>query len=170
MKSRTLSALVKVAMGSACAYATYDATNDAIMYVRASRWLERELERRGDVVDMLNLGKDEKEKGECAGSRLADVSIGPWYDASVVFSHHGMVVSLNVPMRGRVKSSDVIIRAVRKDGVASPLLYNVFGAGKWDVMCMDALVGMHSSRMLSVSLLDQENGQNATDRGRQGGE
>lgn len=142
------STTVQLAIGSVCAYATYDATNDAVMYYRGTRWLRRELERRDDVVAQLNGASGDD------GTSIADVTIGPWYDASVVFTHHGMVVSLNVPMRGRAKSSDVLIRAVRKDGVASPLLYNLFGPGTWDIMCMDALVGMHSNRMLSVSLLD----------------
>ena len=128
----------RLALLGACGYATYDALNDAAMYYLATRWLGERLNDRQDVKGQLG----------------DDPEMGPWHDASVSFSHHGMVASINVPVRGSAKGGDAIIRAVRKGGLRSPLLHNATG-GKWDIMAMDVLLGMHSNRMISVSLLDQ---------------
>lgn len=153
MGSRVKSAFsrtMRLALLGGCGYATYDALNDAVMYWVATGWLEGRLDQRQDVKEQLG----------------DDVEVGPWHDASVEFSHHGMVASINVPVRGTAKGGDAIIRAVRKGGLRSPLLYNATG-GKWDTMAMDVLLGMQSNRMISVSLLDApEESMNAEERER----
>ena len=128
---------MRLALVGACGYATYDAGNDAVMYLRAKRWLEQGLQKHPAVLEQLG----------------SDPEMGPWHDASVTFTHHGMVASVNVPVRGAAKGGDAIIRAIRRDGLRSPLLFNLTG-GQWDVMAMDVLLGMQSNRMVSVSLLD----------------
>ena len=133
-----LKSTLRLALVGACGYATYDAVNDAFMYVLAKRWLEQGLQKHPAVMEQLG----------------SDPDMGPWHDASVNFSHHGMVASVNVPVRGSAKGGDAIIRAIRKGGLRSPLLFNATG-GQWDIMAMDVLLGMHSNRMISVSLLDK---------------
>ena len=128
---------VRLALLGACGYATHDAVNDAVMYFRAKQWLEQGLENHPDVLEQLGSGPE----------------MGPWHDASVTFSHQGMVASVNVPVRGAAKGGDAMIRAIRREGLRSPLLFNLTG-GQWDIMALDVLLGMHSNRMISVSLLD----------------
>ncbi len=129
---------VRLALVGACGYATHDAVNDAVMYLRAKDWLEKGLENHPDVLEHLG----------------SDPEMGPWHDASVTFTHQGMVASVNVPVRGAAKGCDAMIRAIRREGFRSPLLFNLTG-GQWDIMAMDVLLGMHSNRMISVSLLDK---------------
>jgi len=144
-----LDRILKTSLAVICGYTVYDASSDAYMYVKAKSWIEDGLKLRPDVVDTLNSGQNRQEE---SGSLP---EIGPWYDSSVVFSHQGMVATITIPCRGRKQASDVIIKAIRKGGMRSTLLYNMFG-GEWDIMCMDAFLGMQGSRLVSVSLLDSE--------------
>lgn len=140
---------LKTSLAAICGYTFYDASSDAYMYVKAKSWIQDGLKSRPDVVDTLNFGQNQqKESGSMP-------EIGPWYDSSVVFSHQGMVATITIPCRGSKQASDVIIKAIRKGGMRSTLLYNLFG-GEWDIMCMDAFLGMQGSRLVSVSLLDSE--------------
>ncbi|KAK9846534.1 hypothetical protein WJX81_006124 [Elliptochloris bilobata] len=54
---------------------------------------------------------------------------GPWYNASVDLTHAGHIASCKLTLIGRNSSSDVLIRAVRRGGQRSTLLYNLIGRG-----------------------------------------
>ena len=138
--------VLKASLVSICGFTVYDACSDAYMYIKAKSWIHQGLKSRPDVVETLNDTRAREEPGPLP-------EIGPWYDSSVVFSHQGMVATITVPCRGTKQASDVMIKAIRKGGMRSTLLYNLFG-GDWDIMCMDAYLGMRGSSLLSVSLLD----------------
>lgn len=122
------------------------------MYIKAKEWIHDGLQERPDVVDSLNSTRDQQ-LGDKGGQGRPLPELGPWYDSSVVFSHQGMVATVTIPCRGQKQASDVIVKAIRKDGMRSTLLYNMFG-GEWDIICMDAFLGMQGTQLLSVSLLD----------------
>jgi len=143
-----LDKLLKTSLAAICGFTVYDASSDAIMYLKAKTWIADGLQSRQDVVDALNSSKNQEEPGPLP-------VIGPWYDSSVVFSHHGMVATITIPCRGRNQASDVIVKAIRKGGMRSTLLYNML-EGEWDIMAIDLFLGMQGSSLVSVSLLDSE--------------
>ena len=140
----------KTTLGILCGYTLYDASSDATMYIKAKSWIEEGMESRPDIVHTLNHVPQKNPGTEGTGPRPR---LGPWYDSSVMFSHQGMVATITIPCRGEYQASDVIIKAIRKGGMRSTLMYNMTG-GKWDIVCMDALLGMQGSTLVSVSLLD----------------
>jgi len=161
--------LIGYGLTGLCAYATLDACSDALMYVRAKNWVRSQSARHTNFVQLLSHGnspgigapgasptvKGEDNLGQKSASSL---HFGPWYDSSVKFTHSGMVTTVQLPCRGDCMSSDITVRAVRKGGFRWTLLYNLIG-GEWDVVMMDALIGMGpGGRLVSMSLLDDDTG------------
>jgi hypothetical protein len=67
-----------------------------------------------------------------------------------------MVATVNLPCKSDTKGSDITVKAIRKGGFRWTLLHNMVN-GEWDVVMMDALVGMEEGgRLVSLSLLDDE--------------
>ena len=135
-------------LSSVAGYAVLDALSDLAMYVRASNWVAEKAFENKEFMGVMQSAKDKKQK--------QNLSFGPFYDSSVVFSHHGMVATVHLPCRSDTKGSDITVKAIRKGGFRWTLLHNMVN-GEWDVVMMDALVGMEQGgRLVSLSLLDDE--------------
>ncbi|GIL88784.1 hypothetical protein Vretimale_19623 [Volvox reticuliferus] len=64
---------------------------------------------------------------------------GPWYNASIGFAQSGHIAAVTFPLKGSKQITDVTVRAVRRPGVPSTALYNVFG-GEWKVLDCSAML------------------------------
>ncbi|KAI3428451.1 hypothetical protein D9Q98_007278 [Chlorella vulgaris] len=129
------------ALLGALAYTTADAAADSALYWRA----------RGLVMEQAVA--HERLCRELGGPPL---QAGPWYNSSVAISHDGHIATVTMPLRGNRRSSDVTVRVVRQGGLRSTLLYNLVGGGHWDVLVMNALVGMGpGGTPISLSLMQQ---------------
>ena len=138
--SKLFSAAVKTTLACACAYTTYDATSDGLMYLKATHWIQDALKENPDFVKTLHTEEDT--------ASPVSVTLGPWYDASVVMSHEGMIATVIVPCRGTRQASDITVKAIRRGGVRSTLVYNIVD-GSWDVMGMTAQVGINDGRTMA---------------------
>ena len=135
-------------LSSVAGYAVLDALSDLVMYLRASKWVAEKASENEEFMGFMQSTDDGKQK--------QNLSFGPFYDSSVVFSHHGMVATVNLPCKTDTKGSDITVKAIRKGGFRWTLLHNMVN-GEWDVVMMDALVGMEEGgRLVSLSLLDDE--------------
>lgn len=152
----------------ACTYVTLDACGDALMYLKAKQLVADKALGNSDFIRMLG-GNDHSmhdaadkiqdstsdRRKKKSSSVPPSFSFGPWYDSSVHFTHGGMVVTVQMPCRGPERASDITMRAIRKHGFRWTLLHNVTN-GEWDIVMLDALVGMGGGgQLVSMSLLDR---------------
>ncbi|PSC69846.1 Mitochondrial import inner membrane translocase subunit Tim21 [Micractinium conductrix] len=87
----------------------------------------------------------------------APLSAGPWYNSSVLISPDGHLATVTLPVKGSRRSSDVTVRIVRRGGLRSTLLYNLVGGAEWEVLVMQAVIGMGPGGIpRSMSLLEQQ--------------
>ncbi|GLI59536.1 hypothetical protein VaNZ11_001430 [Volvox africanus] len=63
---------------------------------------------------------------------------GPWYNASIGFTQSGYIAAITFPLKGSKQITDVTVRAVRRPGLPSTVLYNMFG-GDWKVLDCSAM-------------------------------
>ncbi len=63
---------------------------------------------------------------------------GPWYNASIGFTQSGHVAAITFPLKGSKQITDVTVRAVRRPGLPSAVLYNLQG-GEWKVLDCTAM-------------------------------
>lgn len=151
MASRFFKSSIGWGLSALCAYATCDATADAIMYLKTKQWIEDAIEKRPDFIQTLSSIDTEEEK-----EPQKSLQLGPWYDSSVTFSHQGMIATITMPCRGDTQASDITVKAIRKGGLRWTLMYNIVD-GSWDVVMMDALVGFRGGgKLVSTSLLDTD--------------
>lgn len=132
-------------MGAVTAYYVQDAVNDALLFNVSKRLVTGKAGNHHQFLTTLG------------AHTFNECSLGPWYDASVTVSHGGMVSTISIPCKGPSRSSDIIVKLIRKGGLRWPMLYNMLG-GEWDVIAMDAFVGMGQagSVLTSLSLLESE--------------
>jgi len=95
-------------LSSVAGYAVLDALSDFAMYVRASNWVAEKASENKEFVVAMQSKEDPKQK--------QNLSFGPFYDSSVVFSHHGMVATVHLPCKTDTKGSDITVKAIRKGG------------------------------------------------------
>ena len=135
-------------LSSVAGYAVLDALSDFAMYVRASKWVAEKASENIEFQKIMQLETEDRKQKQ-------SLSFGPFYDSSVVFSHHGMVATVHLPCKTEAKGSDITVKAIRKGGFRWTLLHNMVD-GEWDVVMMDALVGMQQGgSLVSLSLLDE---------------
>lgn len=114
------------ALAATCGYAVADSVADSVMYCKCKRMVETRAAAHSALQSAL-------------GNPL---SAGPWYNATVQITHDGHIATVTIPLHGAQRSSDVTVRVVRRGGLRSTLLYNVFGAAEWDAIVMQAVIGM----------------------------
>jgi len=148
MASRFFRSSIGWGLSALCAYATCDATADAVMYLKTKQWIEDAIKNRPDFIQTLS------ESVTSDTEPHKSLQLGPWYDSSVTMTHQGMIATITMPCRGDTQASDITVKAIRKGGLRWTLLYNILD-GSWDIVMMDALVGMRGGGSLfSTSLLD----------------
>lgn len=113
-----------VALTGAFVYTAADVANDALTYFK-----------------LRALAMESAEGHLALGQRLgSSLTPGPWYDASVSFTHGGHIASTTFPVHGDKGSSDIVVRAVRRTYPLGTLLYNAAGPGEWKVLACEALL------------------------------
>ncbi|GMH46078.1 hypothetical protein BSKO_14042 [Bryopsis sp. KO-2023] len=102
----------------------------------------------------LRLAKENAELCELLGAPL---SAGPWYNASLAFSHDGFLANCMFRVDGANCSSDVTVRAIRKPGKMGNFLYCTVGAAEWKVLTCDATLALGgvARRLNLVDLISQ---------------
>ncbi|KAI8102526.1 hypothetical protein M9435_006124 [Picochlorum sp. BPE23] len=154
MASRFFRSSIGWGLSALCAYATCDATADAIMYLKTKQWIDDAIKKRPDFIQTLSASATVDTEG--GKEPQTSLQLGPWYDSSVTFSHQGMIATITMPCRGDTQASDITVKAIRKGGLRWTLMYNIVD-GSWDVVMMDALVGMRGGgKLFSTSLLDPD--------------
>jgi hypothetical protein len=132
-----------LALGAVTAYYVQDAVNDVLLFNVSKKLI---VQKASDHHRFLT---------SIGAHTLDECSLGPWYDASVTVTHGGMVSTIYIPCKGPLRSSDIIVKLIRKGGLRWPMLYNILG-GQWDLIAIDAFVGMGQagSVLTSLSLLE----------------
>jgi len=131
-----------VALAAATAYACETALSDSLMYLKCSALVRERAAAHDRFLSLVGNNSEDS------------IRLGPWYDASVKFSHSGRVAQVQLPVQGAARGSDVIVRVIRQGGLRWTLAYNILG-GDWDTVLMDALVGMGpGGGLVSLSLLE----------------
>ncbi|KAL6762401.1 hypothetical protein V8C86DRAFT_1825070 [Haematococcus lacustris] len=85
-------------------------------------------------------------------------SVGSWYDSSIGFSAGGKMAQCKFSLKtnmlqGTKQITDVTVRGIRKDGVASNALYNLMGPGTWSVLDCTAMFPSGGGMVSPQSLL-----------------
>ncbi|KAL6778113.1 hypothetical protein ACKKBG_A16965 [Auxenochlorella protothecoides x Auxenochlorella symbiontica] len=122
-------------------YYAWDALGDAAIYLTTKRHVMDAAQSHNRLLSKLG----------------TPVNAGPWYDSSVVIGRGGHTASVTLPLKGPERGSDVTVKLVRAGGFASSTLFSLLQGDQWEVMLMDAAVGMGpGGRPVLMSLLEAE--------------
>eukprot|EP00879_Flechtneria_rotunda_P022801 GHRR01024081.1.p1 GENE.GHRR01024081.1~~GHRR01024081.1.p1 ORF type:complete len:160 (-),score=20.24 GHRR01024081.1:1051-1530(-) len=78
---------------------------------------------------------------------------GAWYNATLAFSHRDKVAHCTFQLQGSKGVTDISVKAGRKPGYRSNILYNTIGTGTWDVLSCQAMVPSKGGLVKARSLM-----------------
>eukprot|EP00775_Hariotina_reticulata_P006480 gene6480-biopygen8274 len=93
-------------------------------------------------------------------SQLADTigqpyQSGPWYNATLAFSHRDKVAHCTFQVKGSRSVTDIAVKAGRRAGYSSNILYNLFGPGTWELLSCQAMMPSEGGLVQARSLMPE---------------